>query len=377
MPGVRGGAAVDVDDADLPLVAALVLLEQPVQRHRRGRAVVEVRQGQALVGDVGVRLGRDRADSGDRGRYGGPDGEELRRHGHPPGLSVGGPGHDREGHGPHDSEPETTAAADTRLPSTAVEVPRSTGAPSARLPVRRPPPAVRHRDRHRRGRQRRVHADLDALLPRRHRPDPGAGRRARSRWPAWSRCPTGPLIGSVVDRVGAKQVLLAGNVLQGAGFVAYLFSDSLRRGDAPGRSWSPSAGPRSGAPTATSSPRSRCRGSGRSGSASSGALRNVGFALGGLVSGLAITIGTQTAYAAVVVANAVSYAVAFVLLLAVPGDRARPSTQPTAGLVGDGAARRGPTGCCGSRQLAFSMSMMVLNFAMPVYATTCSGCPAG
>lgn len=39
-----------------------------------------------------------------------------------------------------------------------------------------------------------------------------------------------------------------------------------------------------------------------------GALRNIGFALGGLLSGLAITLGTQTAYAAVVVANAASYA---------------------------------------------------------------------
>ena len=104
--GVRGGAAVDVDDADLALLALLVLLEQPDQRHRRGRAVVEVRQGQPLVGHVRVRLGSNRADSGDRGRYGGPDGEELRSHRHPPRLSVGGPGHDRERHGPHDSEPE-------------------------------------------------------------------------------------------------------------------------------------------------------------------------------------------------------------------------------------------------------------------------------
>ena len=160
VPGVRGGAAVDVDDADLALLALLVLLEQPEQRHRRGRPVVEVGQGQALVGHVGVRLGRDRADSGHRGRYGGPDREELRRHRHPPRLSVFGPGHDRERHGPHDSERIIAARA-----------------PEARLPVRRPPPAVRDRDRHRRGRQRRVHADLDALLPRRHRPDPGAGRR--------------------------------------------------------------------------------------------------------------------------------------------------------------------------------------------------------
>src|SRR5690349_19160773 len=70
-----------------------------------------------------------------------------------------------------------TARADTRLPSTVLEVGQSNGAAPARLPVRRPPSTVRHRDRDRRGRQRRVHAGLDALLPRRHRPDPRPGGR--------------------------------------------------------------------------------------------------------------------------------------------------------------------------------------------------------
>ena len=36
-------------------------------------------------------------------------------------------------------------------------------------------------------------------------------------------------------------------------------------------------------------------------------MRNVGFAVGGLLSGLAITIGTDAAYEAVVIANAASY----------------------------------------------------------------------
>ena len=44
MAGVRGRAAVDVDDADLAVLAPVVLLEQPLQRHRRGGAVVEVGQ---------------------------------------------------------------------------------------------------------------------------------------------------------------------------------------------------------------------------------------------------------------------------------------------------------------------------------------------
>jgi len=70
--------------------------------------------------------------------------------------------------------------ADTRLPSTRRAVGRSTGAAPPGLPVRRPPPPFRHGDRHRRDRERRVHADHDALLP---------GRRS---WgsPRWaSHCP--------------------------------------------------------------------------------------------------------------------------------------------------------------------------------------------
>ena len=60
--GVGRRAAVDVDDADLAVVAAIVLLEQPVERDRRRRALVEVGKRKSLVGDVGVGLGGDRAD---------------------------------------------------------------------------------------------------------------------------------------------------------------------------------------------------------------------------------------------------------------------------------------------------------------------------
>ena len=65
----------------------------------RGGAVVEVGERQALVGHVGVGLGRDGADPGDGGRDGGTHGQELGGDGDPPGLTVGGAGHDRERHG--------------------------------------------------------------------------------------------------------------------------------------------------------------------------------------------------------------------------------------------------------------------------------------
>jgi MFS family permease len=104
-----------------------------------------------------------------------------------------------------------------------------------------------------------------------------------------------------------------------------------------------------------------------------GALRNVGFALGGLASGVAITIGTQAAYAAVVVANAVSYGVAFLLLLAVPAtERSRHEAQRGSWAT---VLRDRPYRVLWCAQLAFSTSMMVLNFAMPVYATRVLGLP--
>ena len=51
-----------------------------------GGAVVEVGEGQALVGDVGVGLGGDGADPGDRRRDGRADGQELGGDGDAPRL---------------------------------------------------------------------------------------------------------------------------------------------------------------------------------------------------------------------------------------------------------------------------------------------------
>ncbi|MCW2792425.1 MAG: major facilitator superfamily 1 [Nocardioides sp.] len=182
--------------------------------------------------------------------------------------------------------------------------------------------------------------------------------------------PVGPLLGGVVDRIGAKQVLLAGNLLQGVGFAAYLVTDSFVALTL----WTVVVtigltafwGSYGNIVAAISVPGEREKWFGFL-----GALRNVGFALGGLLSGLAITIGTPTAYAAVVVANAVSYALAFGLLLAVPPTA---STGRTPADGGWGVVLRDrPYRLLWATQLAYSTAMMALNFAMPVYATTVLG----
>ena len=187
--------------------------------------------------------------------------------------------------------------------------------------------------------------------------------------------PAGPVVGGIVDRVGAQRVLQVANIAQGVGFAAYLFVDSFSGVllstvlVSVGRTafW----GSFGATVAVISRPGERELWFGFL-----GALRNVGFALGGLVSGLAITIGTETAYAAIVVANALSYGLAYVLLRAVPNTVA-PSTH-------DGGERREGWGVVLRdrryallvlTQTTFSMSMMALNFAMPIYATETLGLP--
>ena len=184
--------------------------------------------------------------------------------------------------------------------------------------------------------------------------------------------PAGPLLGGVVDRYGAKRVLLAGNLLQAVGFLAYLATDSFVGLTlwtvvvTLGRTafW----GSYGNIVAAISVPGEREKWFGFL-----GALRNVGFALGGLLSGLAITIGTATAYYAVVVANAASYVVAFALLLRIPAT-SRTGHRATAGAWGV-VLRDRPYRLLWATQLVYSTAMMVLNFAMPVYATNVLGLP--
>nr|WP_227467714.1 MFS transporter [Nocardioides lijunqiniae] len=183
--------------------------------------------------------------------------------------------------------------------------------------------------------------------------------------------PAGPLLGSVVDRVGAKRVLLAGNALQAIGFAAFLVADSF----AVVTLWTVVVtigrtafwGSFGNIVAAISAPGEREKWFGFL-----GALRNVGFAVGGLVAGAAITIGTQSAYATVVVANAASYAVALALLLAVPATHrgTAVSTEPGSWAV---VLRDRPYRVLFLGQLAYSTSMMALNFALPVYATEVLG----
>ena len=173
------------------------------------------------------------------------------------------------------------------------------------------------------------------------------------------------VIGSLVDRFGPRKMMLIGNLVQAAGMVAYLWADSLLAVALwtallnLGRQafW----GSFGNVVTAISAPGEREMWFGFL-----QAVRNLGYSIGGLLAGLALQVGTDVAYQSVVVVNAVTFVIAFVLLLDVPDHRVvHPVDAPVEGwgvVLRDTAYLRLVLG-----QLGFVAGMMVLNFALPVY----------
>jgi MFS family permease len=173
------------------------------------------------------------------------------------------------------------------------------------------------------------------------------------------------VIGSLVDHFGPRRMMLAGNLVQAVGMLAYLWADSL----VAVALWTTLLnigrqsfwGSFGNVVTAISAPGERELWFGFL-----QAVRNLGYSVGGVLAGIALQVGTDVAYQAVVVLNAVTFVLAFFLLIDVPDHRvARPDDAP---LEGWGAVLRdGPYLRLVLGQLGFVAGMMVLNFALPVY----------
>ena len=174
------------------------------------------------------------------------------------------------------------------------------------------------------------------------------------------------VIGSLVDRFGPRRMMLIGNLVQAVGMLAYLWADSLLTValwttllNIGRQSFCGSFG---NVVTAISAPGERELWFGFL-----QAIRNLGYSVGGVLAGIALQVGTDLAYQTVVVVNVITFVVAFLLLLDVPDHRvARADDAPLEGwgvVLRDGAYLRLVLG-----QLGFVAGMMVLNFALPVYA---------
>ncbi len=184
--------------------------------------------------------------------------------------------------------------------------------------------------------------------------------------------PAGPLVGGLVDRYGAKPVLQAANLAQALGFAGYLVVGQTWQIAV--CAWLNSAGRAvffgcyGVTVTALAAPGRRERWFGLLGS-----VRNLGYALGGLLSAVAVSIGTPGVYAAIVAVNAMSYVTAFALMRAVPNAR------PEAGHDAAGGWRRVLRDrrylSLVGHQLCFALSLFALNIAVPVYAVRVLGLP--
>ncbi|GAA4109927.1 MFS transporter [Knoellia locipacati] len=178
--------------------------------------------------------------------------------------------------------------------------------------------------------------------------------------------PAAFVIGTLVDRFGGRRMMLVGNLVQGVGMLAYLWVEAF---------W-----PVALATVLLNLGRQALWGSfgnvvtaiTRRGERELWfgflqALRNLGFAVGGVLAGLAVQLDTELAFRTVVVVNTATFVLAFLLLLDVPDHRSVASDEQPAGgwgdVVRDRAYLRLVLG-----QLTFVVGMMVLNFALPVYA---------
>lgn len=184
--------------------------------------------------------------------------------------------------------------------------------------------------------------------------------------------PAGPLVAGLIDRYGTTPMLRAANLAQALGFAGYLVVGHTWQIVV--CAWLNSAGRAvfSGCygvtVTALAAPGRREHWFGLLGS-----VRNLGYALGGLLSAVAVGVGTHGAYAAVVAVNALSFLAAFALMRTVP------NTRPETGHDASGGWRRVlrdrrylPVV---GQQLCFALSLFALNIAIPVYAVDVLGLP--
>ena len=183
-----------------------------------------------------------------------------------------------------------------------------------------------------------------------------------------------PYVGRLVDRLGPKSVMQTGNIIQAVSFAVYPFVDSMLTVglvigvSTVGRTmfWG-SNGPLI---TQITLPGEREQWFGFA-----QAMRNAGYGVGGLLASLALSIGTDAAYDAVVIANALSFVAAFLFMLGVTAG-GRPEIVPgPAGGRGVVLRDRGYRWLV-LAMFGYALTEMTLNVAMPVYFAELLGLPA-
>jgi MFS family permease len=178
-----------------------------------------------------------------------------------------------------------------------------------------------------------------------------------------------PAIGSLVDRLGPKIVMQAGNAGAAVAFVLYPFAHSMAAvavlvfaAAATRFAFWGALGPMVTQITE--------RGERELWFGFLQAMRNAGYGVGGVLAAVALTVGSDAAFQSVVLLNAASYVLAFLLMLGVAG-----GGRVAAGETRSGGANRGWWVAFADRGyrwlivviFCYALAETTLNVAMPVY----------
>ncbi|MGW5051339.1 MFS transporter [Actinokineospora sp. NPDC004072] len=177
-----------------------------------------------------------------------------------------------------------------------------------------------------------------------------------------------PLTGTLIDRFGARAVVVGGYLVRAVGFVAYPFVDSA---------WTMFAavllvalGDVSFGPSIQSFVAEIVQGATRDKLlAAQRSLRNAGLGFGGLVAGGLLALGSDAAFHAIVVTSACTYALAALLIRTIPSAHVRGAG---AGPVKRGyrlVARNRPFLALTLLNVPVAFGYMVLSVSLPVYLT--------
>ncbi len=190
--------------------------------------------------------------------------------------------------------------------------------------------------------------------------------------------PAVPLIGSLVDRFGPRLVMQAGNAGAAVAFALYPFAHSMLTvtvlifaASATRFGFWGALGPMITQITQ--------RGEREIWFGFLQAMRNAGYGVGGILAAVALTIGSDAAYQSVVLVNAASYVLAFVLMLGVAGG-GRPVVSEETSQAGLTSGWWAAFADRGYRWLivvifCYALAETTLNVAMPVYFVTTLGLP--
>ncbi len=186
--------------------------------------------------------------------------------------------------------------------------------------------------------------------------------------------PVAFVTGVLVDRYGARRVVVASQLLQGVGFLAYLAVGSVE-------ALVPAALLATGGQrmfwsayftlvAEIAAPKERDRWYGLA-----GAARNIGLGVGGLLSGMLVGVGGETGYQFLVLANALSFLLAAGLTGAKVREPRRVATRAAGGTGYGTLLRDRPFLGLIAANTVFALCSIMLGVGLPVYAREALGAP--